>query len=160
MVARKILQLFSSLFLLTAVAPLYAGDFYIGAKVGQMVIDNIGVDDPTNIGLTLGYEFGVVAADVGIEGEYTKSASSGSFAGNDVDVETIGIYLAGRTAGPLYVKGRFGYIDTDVEGRSGISDSGTSYGLGFGFSVGIAQFEFEYTRINSDIDFFSAAVVF
>lgn len=160
MLARKIIPLMSSFLLFTVAPPIYAGDFYFGAKIGQMVIDNVGIDDPTNLGLTLGYEFGAVAADVGVEGEYTKSTKDGTFQGNDFDVETIGLYLAGRTAGPLYVKGRFGYVDTNVDGRAGISESGTSYGLGLGFSVGVAQFEFEYTRINSDINFFSAAVLF
>jgi outer membrane immunogenic protein len=160
MIARKICMLLASVFMFTTAPSIYAGNFYFGAKVGQMVIDNIGVNDPTNIGLTLGYEIGTVVADVGVEGEYTRSAKSGSYEDHDVDVETMGLYVAARSAGPIYAKGRLGYVNTNVDGRTGIEDSGVSFGLGFGFSVGIAQFEFEYTKINADINFFSAAVLF
>ena len=160
MIARKILLLLSCPFLLTTVAPLYAGDFYIAAKVGSMMIDKSGVDDPTNIGIALGYEIGVVAADIGIEGEYTKTSDNGSFAGSDVEVETVGIYLAGRTAGPIYLKGRLGYVDVDVEGPLNVDDSGATYGLGVGVSTGVIQLELEYTQINSDISFLSVSVQF
>ena len=160
MIARKILLLLSSTLLITTAAPTYAGDFFFGAKVGQMVVDSIDIDEPVNIGINLGYEIGTVVADVGVEGEYTRTVSSGSFAGNDVDVQTFGLYLAGRTAGPLFVKGKLGFVNADVDGQPDVGGTGTSFGLGLGFSVGIAQFEFEYTKINSNINFFSAGVIF
>jgi hypothetical protein len=133
-----------------------AGDVYVGAKAGPMLVDISGADDPTNVGLTLGYQLGVLVGDIAIEGEYTTSLDDGQVSGAPVEVDTLGLFLALRTAGPVYFKARGGVasVDTTV-GASDSSKSGIAYGLGLGFGIGVAQLELEYTVMEGDTHFVS-----
>ncbi|BAU49213.1 cell envelope biogenesis protein OmpA [Sulfurifustis variabilis] len=142
-------------------APAAQADWYFGAKTGPMMIDVGGFDDPTNVGVLVGHEWGVVAGDIGVEAELTRTLDDGEFAGQDVKVDTQGLYAAFRTAGPVYLIGKAGVVRNEVEvGSSSGSDTGTALGAGVGFSIGIAQFELEYTRIDDDIDFLSLGLRF
>lgn len=142
-------------------APAGQAEWYFGAKAGPMMIDAGGVDDPTNAGVLIGREWGVVAGDVGIEAELSKTIDDGRFAGQDVQVNTRGLYVAFRTAGPVYLIGRAGMVRTEREiGSVSDSDTNSAIGAGVGFSIGIAQFELEFTRIDEDIDFLSLGLRF
>lgn len=142
-------------------SPAVQADWYIGAKTGPMMIDESGVDDPTNAGVLIGHEWGVVAGDLGIEAEITTTVDDGEFAGQDVQLDTLGLYAAFRTAGPVYLIGKAGVIRNELEiGSVSDSDTGSAIGAGVGFSIGIAQFELEYTRIDEDIDFVSLGLRF
>lgn len=142
-------------------SPAGHAEWYIGAKAGPMMIDADGVDDPTNAGVIIGHEWGVVAGDLGIEAEFTKTIDDGRFAGQDVQVDTLGLFAAFRTAGPVYLIGKAGVVRNEVEvGSVSDSDTGTAIGAGVGFSIGIAQFELEFTRLDDDIDFLSLGVRF
>ena len=149
------------LFGLVAAAPVAAGELIFGAKTGPMMIDVSGIDDPTNIGLMVGYQQGVVLGDLAIEGEFTTSSSDGDLAGNKVSIDTMAVYAALRTAGPIYFKVKGGFLQEDVKiGSSSDSDSGMSYGAGVGFGIGILQLELEYTQVEQDVSFLSLGVQF
>jgi len=138
-----------------------AGDVYLGAKAGPMQVDIGGADDPTNIGFTLGYELGVLVADIAIEGEYTTTLDEGTVSGSGIEVDTVGLFLALRTAGPLYFKARAGMasVDTTV-GSSESSESGVAYGVGVGFGIGLVRLEIEYTAMEGDTRFLSVGAQF
>lgn len=157
----KTLLLVGLLGLVTA-APASAGDLYFGAKTGSMIVDASNVKtDPTNVGVLVGYELGVVLGDLALEGELTTSTSDGEIkpSGAKFDVDTIAAYLAFRTAGPFYLKAKGGFMQTDIDGES---DTGASYGIGVGFGIGIAQLELEYTQtsVDPDLAFVSVGVQF
>ena len=146
---------------LVAAAPASAGGLYFGAKTGSMIIDNSNVKtDATNVGVLVGYELGVVLGDLAVEGELTTSTSDGEYkGGGNFSVDTAAAYLAFRTAGPIYLKAKGGFMQVDA----GSTESGASYGVGVGFGIGIAQLELEYTQTAidpSDVAFVSVGVQF
>lgn len=147
--------------LATGFAPAATADWYFGAKAGPMLIDTAGVGDPTNAGVMIGKEWGVVIGDVGVQGEFTTSTTKGKYAGNDVSVDTQAVYGVFRTAGALYLIAKAGVLREEVKiGAASSTDSGSSVGLGVGFSLGVAQLELEYTQVEKDIAFLSLGVRF
>lgn len=144
-----------------AAAPTAAADWYFGANTGPMMIDTAGVGDPTNAGVLVGHEWGVVVGDVGVQGEFTTSINKGDYAGNDVSVDTRAVYGVFRTAGAIYLVAKAGFLHEEVTiGSASATDSGSSLGLGVGFSLGVAQLELEYTQIEQDIGYVSLGVRF
>ena len=143
----------------------YASGLTFGAKTGPMRIDNSFIDDdPTNAGVAVGYEIGVVLGDIGFEGELTttmKDGSTNATPSDDVSVDTMGLYATYRSPGFLYFKAKTGFTRWDVSaGGYEDDDTVTSMGIGLGFSLGIIQFELEYTEIDDDIDFICLGVQF
>lgn len=153
-----------SLGLLVA-APSYAQSYspwYLGLKVGQMDADVSGFDEATNAGIYGGYTLHDDSnGRFAIEGEYTRSIADGDLPGGEWDIETLAAYGAFRTAGPVFLKIKAGYLREDVSVSSGNfsvsgKDSGLSFGAGGGFRLGEkAAFELEYTVIEDDVNFFS-----
>lgn len=141
--------------------PAAAADWYVGVNTGPMLIDAAGVSDPTNAGVMIGHEWGVVLGDVGVQGEFTSTIDEGSLAGNEVSVSTQAVYGVFRTAGALYLIAKAGVLREEVEiGGASDSDSGGAMGLGVGFSLGVAQLELEYTQVEQDIAYLSLGVRF
>lgn len=144
--------------------------WYAGIKAGTMSVDVSAYEDATSMGLILGYRLSDNSSgSLAVEGEYTNSSSenitvlgiSGKW-----DVDTLAVYLAYRTGGDLYFKGKIGYLNEDVNVNiagasiSG-SDSGASYGIGGGWKFGKTNaVELEYTIIETDVDFISLGVNF
>jgi hypothetical protein len=142
-------------------SPAGQADWYFSAKAGPMMVDEPDLDDPINAGVIIGHEWGVVAGDLGIEAELTQTIDDGEVAGQDLQVDTRGLYAAFRTAGPVYLIAKAGMVRTEIEaGGVSQSDTDTAYGAGLGFSIGIAQFELEYTRMHEDVDFVSLGLRF
>jgi len=137
----------------------FAGDFTFGAMTGPMILDIPGdPDNPTNGGIVLGYELGVVLADLSVEANLTKTLNKGD---NDSEVDTAGLYLALRTPGPIYFKARGGFVSWDYSNKNeSFDDSGASYGLGIGFSLALLLIEVDFTQIDDDINFVSVGVRF
>lgn len=146
---------------LVMASPASAGGLIFGANTGTMNIDDADVTDPRNVGFMLGYEMGVVLGDLAFEGEITRTVANGDLNGADVKVGTEALYVALRTAGPIYFKGRVGTLQEKVEiGSVSGTDSGSSYSLGIGFSLGLVQAELDFTRVEADINYISLGVVF
>jgi len=140
-----------------------SADWFFGAKTGPMLVDvtGSGASDPVNTGVVIGYDIGVVVADLALEGELTTTTGDGKFSGDKVSLDTQALYLAFRTGGPIYFKAKGGFVNTELTNVNGkFSDSGVSYGIGLGFGIGIAQLELEFTTIDSDTAFFSVGVQF
>ena len=155
------LYLLLALFSMVMASPAMADGVIFGANTGTMNIDDPDVTDPRNMGFMVGYEVGVGLGDVAVEGEVTRTVSNGDLNGADVKVGTEALYVALRTAGPIYFKGRVGTLQEKVEiGNVSGTDSGSSYSLGIGFSLGLVQAELDFTRVESDINYVSLGVVF
>ena len=146
---------------LVVASPASAGDWFFGAKTGPMIVNDSSVKtNPTNIGVVVGYELGVVLGDLALEGEMTTTNSKGKTdLGTKFDANTKALYLAFRSAGPVYLKAKAGFLQVDNDGNT---DSGSSYGIGLGFSVGIAQLELEAAKsaVDPDVTFVSLGVQF
>ena len=146
---------------LLALASNAAAEFYIGAKTGTMLVDISGADDPVNTSLILGYEFGVVFGDVGLEAEFSRTTSDGEVGGEDLEVDTNGYYVTFLTPGALYLKARAGMVDSDVKiGSASESDNNSSLGVGVGISTGILRVELEFTTIDDDIEYLTLGLQF
>jgi len=134
-----------------------ADGFYFGA-VGAMAKNSApGFDNAVNVGLVLGYEFmGIGIGDIAIEGAFTTSVRDGDLLGNNNwNVDTLSGFGVFRSSGPIYLKAKAGFTNWDLE-AAGVSADGTdfSWGLGLGFSFSLGQIEFEYSKIQDDINFY------
>ena len=137
--------------------PRAADGLYVGIQAGSMSHDGSGFDSANNLGVTLGYEFlNVALGDIAIEGGYTNTVDKGNAPAGDWEIETLAAWGVFRTAGPLYLKAKGGVLRSNIN-DSLQSNTSTEFsaGIGGGFSVGIAQLELEYTRIEEDVDFIS-----
>lgn len=138
----------------------YAGGITFGAKTGPMIIDlpGPGIDDPTNAGVAVGWEQGVVLGDLGVEAEFTTTINQGKIGTQDLEIDTFGGYVTYRSPGFIYLKGRMGFVNWETNNNQ--DDTGKSVGLGLGFSLALIKIELDYTRIDDDIDFVSIGVQF
>jgi hypothetical protein len=146
-----------------AFAPAAMADVYFGVNAGSMLIDPAGYDDPTNAGVFIGKEWGVVAGDIGVQAEFTTTIDDGSLYNYfPVSIDTQAIYGVFRTAGPVYLIGKAGLLreDVEIEGLGSDDDTGLAAGIGVGFSLGVAQLELEYTLVEEDISYLSVGVRF
>ena len=124
---------------------------YWGAKVATVDIDANGYTNTLNVGLFVGAEFAQAGSNiVSLEGELTTSLVDGdtNVAGIDYSVQTFALYAAMRTGNETYLKIKAGILDREITfnipGSS--SDSGLSWGVGFGFN----NYEIEYTFADGD----------
>ncbi len=155
---------------LVMVSPASADGWIFGVNTGTMHVTDP-IDDPTttsnprNIGFMAGYEIGIGLGDLAFEGEITRTATSGDtfYQGSyvDLEVETEALYVAFRSAGPIYFKGRLGTLqETLIFDSDSYTASVTSFGIGAGFSLGLVQLEIDLTQIEADITYLSLGVVF
>ena len=139
-------------------------EFLLGVKTGPMLVkfDDADVsDDPTNLGISVGYELGVFVGGLAIEAEFTRSLAAGSVLDNDLEVSTQGVYASFTTAGPLYFKARVGLMDATLDAGGLTEDeNGETYGVGVGLSLGLFRIELEYTSIDDDVNFISIGLVY
>lgn len=91
----------------------------------------------------------VGAAELDLDVEAAKETSSGDAPnGNEYDFTSLGVGLSARTAGPLYLIGRYGIArnEIDVSGGDKTTENQQSIGIGAGGSLGIVQLEVMATR--------------
>ena len=145
-------------------------ELYIGVKGGPMVTSIDGLGNAMNAAFLAGYRFH--EADTGgfsleaeysisvLDGDATVSGLSGSW-----DVTTFAYYGVFRSSGKTYFKGKFGRVEEDVKISIGgisvaVTDTGTSFGIGFGKMMENSSLEIEYTIIEEDINFLSIGYIF
>lgn len=159
---KMVLTVIGLLVLLLAANSAMAAGITFGAKSGPMQLDTDGVEDPINAGVAVGYEFGIVLGDIGLEGEFTTTVKEGELGIQRLKLDTAGAYVTYRSPGFIYLKGRAGYVgwDADFNQNGTDDDTGASYGAGLGFNLKIVKFELEYTKIDDDIDFISLGIQF
>lgn len=157
---KKTLHIFSVLGVLglgLAAPSAYAFDSSFSVKAGMLAIED---DDSaaTQVGIVWGMDF---VGMIGAELELNTSVADGEIAGGvDYSVTQAGGYAVLMTPGPVYFKGKAGYVYNDVDfGAVSDSDSDVAYGIGVGF----LGFEVEYTRsqyFDQDVDFLSVSFGF
>lgn len=138
------------------------GQPYVGAKVGQFMIDEDTdtLDDLTAYGIIGGYNF---TPAVGMEVEYVGSSDKTiDIAGVDVDydLKTYGIYGTYNYTFPntsIYAKGKLGLAKAEVKASAAgvsASDSDTGLaggiGLGYNFNPNVAV-EGEWSYVAEDV---------
>lgn len=147
---------------LLIVTPALADGLYFGAKTGRIVVNDSAVKThPTNVGFVLGYEQGLVLGDLGFEAEMTTTTGKGELdSGRDFEADTKALYVAFRTAGPIYFKARGGFLQIDSNDWD--TKTGSSIGVGLGLGLGLIQIELEVTKtaLDPDIAFASVGVQF
>ena len=147
------------------------GQPYVGAKIGQFMIDEGELDDPTAFGAYAGYNF---TPEFGMEVEYVGSSEESiniSGVNVDYDLKTYGIYGAYRYVFPntaLYAKGKLGFakaeINVEANGFGGSasdsdSDTGVAGGIGLGYLVNPnIAIEGEYALVAEDLDLLTIGV--
>ena len=131
----------------------YAGQPYIGAKIGQYNPDldiNNDIDSATSYGVYGGYKF---TPEFGVEAEYLTTSDEevydNAIEKSEYSANVYGIYATYDYAFPttaLYAKGRLGFAKNEVDGEytnkvSSVlnesfsdSDTGVAGGLGLGYN--------------------------
>ena len=143
------------------------GQMMVGIKVGDVRIDDPLYENANNATLVLGYQFARVVgnrASASVEFEIGDSFNEGDLnispPGN-WKARTIGLYMAVRTPGTVYFKGKLGVLDSDIRTRDtgqfilDQGDTAFAFGAGFGVLLGAEKnfnLELEWTGASGDND--------
>ena len=142
---------------------------YGGLGVGAMDADINGLDASWNGSVMLGYAFGDGPGKFAVEAQYTGPVSDGDVnggGGGDWNIQTIAGYVAYRYGETVYVKARLGYLHESASIHIGPAnlnenDDSVSGGVGVGWNINEnIAIEGEFTVIESDINFYSAALIY
>lgn len=149
----KRFTLIISIFIASLLSSVASAEGYWGAKAASVDVDTNGYSNALNVGLFVGAEFAQAGSNiVSLEGELTTSIIDGdtNISGIDYSIQTLALYAAMRTGSETYLKVKAGILDRDVTFSTGGSntDSGLSWGVGFGFN----SYEIEYTFFDGDGD--------
>ena len=145
----------------------YAGQPYVGVKVGKFLVDTDGLDDPTAYGIYAGYNFD---PNFGAEIEYVGSSDTDIETGvrgvnAEYNLKTYGAYGTYRYQFPntgLYAKGKLGFAKAEIDASlsdilgntisESDSDSGVAGGIGLGYNFNPSMsVEAEYDYVAEDI---------
>lgn len=150
----KRFTLIMSLFAACLLGNAASAEGYWGAKVLSVDIDASGYSNPINLGLFVGAEFGQLGSNiVSLEGEVTTSLIDGdtNVSGIDWSVQTFALYAAMRTGSDNYLKIKAGLLDREITlSTAGASVSGSDSGLSWGVGFGFNNYEIEYTFVDGD----------
>ena len=138
-------------------------DFFVGVRAGvtDVSIDNFEVDEsPSNAGLLLGYKLPFFLSRISLEADFTRSVSDGEVAGSDLGVDSNGLFLAYRTSGFFYLKGRVGLMKAELTGDFAESENGEAYGVALGLRFASLAAELDHTVIDDDVGYTSVALIF
>lgn len=134
--------------------PACSDQWYYGFKLAYFETDLNNVDDPDNAGLIVGYDWVNNYGSVGIEGDISSTFEDGTFAGEEVSVDTAGLFATYRTRGfsvdalgfYLKLKGGVTYYDLSI-GSTNTDETEASFGLGAGINMGAVTFELDFTKV-------------
>lgn len=139
--------------------------FYIGLTAGSDKIDAEGVDDASGAGIMAGWRFNKNFA-LEFAGHASEADADDLLTGCVFEVDTAALYLAARSSGQLYAKGRVGVLSETITPRDTCAfapeetDSGLSAGIGGGVRLGQAALELEYTMVEADVNRLSLSVLY
>lgn len=143
-------------------APAYAVvDSAFGVKGGLLSFDG-DATAATQAGLVYSID---LAGLLGVEFEFNTTLADGDAGfSTDYTATQLGAYGVLMSPGPIYIKGKAGYVRTelDFDGIGSDEDTDLAYGLGIGFEA-LAALEVEYTRTkwnDIDVDFISVSFKF
>lgn len=146
-----------------------AGPLNIGLYVGQLDLDfGLGFENATVYGLATSFDLAkhgsndiLVEFTYGVSGE---ASSDDSIIPDEYTTSSMALFAAYRTSGPVYFKGRLGYMQVSLEQDFYIPDAGSptgftldataeddesgfAYGLGGGMMFGNYRLELDYTVV-------------
>lgn len=130
------------------------GTFYGGLKAGSFVSDIDGLDNAFALGARIGYDYGrqwSLELDF-LTGEYEAAADGLK---EELDGDSLGVYVTYRSPGAAYYIIRFGWIDLEIAKSTKfnfkeVDNIDFSYGLGAGLEITEnISLELEYTLIES-----------
>ncbi|MEX1081178.1 MAG: hypothetical protein WD382_05660 [Halofilum sp. (in: g-proteobacteria)] len=140
----------------------------VSITTGRADLDESGYDPATVASVRVGTQIldaGLFDLDAGVEAATDIDAGE-TADGEEWNFRSLGGYLSGRTAGPLYLIGRLGLARQQIE-IDGDSNTATqrSAGIGVGASTGVVRLELMATRYASeddlsDITWLSAGISF
>jgi len=155
---------------LSAPAMAVENPLYIGLTAGKMMVDLDGLDDANSTGILMGYRF---TDELAVEGGFTKSSSAditAPGANGTWDIDTITVFMAYRTPGDVYFKGKIGVINRDISystsnGVLTTSDAGSESGGSLGVGGGVkfsktGALELEYSLVDGHVNYLSLGVNF
>lgn len=139
--------------------------FYLGLTAGSDKVNVDGVDNASGAGLMAGWR---INKNVAIEfsGHSSDADADEILPGCVFEIDTVALYLAARSSGQVYAKGRMGMLSETVTPRDSCaftpeqSESGISIGAGGGVRMGKAALELEYTMVEADVDRLSVSVLY
>ena len=139
------------------------GQWLAGIKYGSMTNDDPGFSDADAYTLVLGYQFARPIYEQGsasVEFEFTDTDEANINNGINSgrwDATTLAAYIAYRTPGTVYFKGKIGLLHSDVKVEinevdvSDGSDVAFGYGAGIGLRLGAEQ------NINLELEWVGAS---
>lgn len=138
-------------------------DLRLGVRAGSMLVgfDDVEVaEDPVSVAASIGYEFSRVGG-LSLEAEISRSTTPGMVIGNDLEVESQGVYIAYETAGRMYLRARVGYMDASlISGDLSEAEGGETYGLALGLRLSGMCIELDYTAVDDDVSFVNIGLRF
>jgi outer membrane immunogenic protein len=146
--------------------PAFSDEWHFGVKLAYFETDLTDADDPDNAGIVVGYDWVNDYGSLGIEGDISSTFEEGRYAGEEVDVDTAGLFATYRTKGfavdtlgfYLKLKGGVTYYELGV-GATDTDETEASFGIGGGVNMGAVAFELEIVTIN-DSEMINFAMLF
>ena len=138
---------------------------YIGLTAGSDKVDIQGIDNASGAGLMAGWRFNQNFA-LEFAGHASDADAGGILPGCVFEIDTVALYLAARSSGQFYAKGRVGVLSETITPRDTCAftpeqtESGLSAGLGAGIRLGKAALELEYTMVEADVNRLSLSVLY
>lgn len=139
--------------------------FYIGLTAGSDKIDVQGIDDASGAGLLAGWRFNNNIA-LEFSGHASDAEADGILPGCTFEIDTVALYLAARSSGQFFAKGRVGALSETITPRDTCAfapegkESGLSAGIGGGVRIGKAAIELEYTMVEADVNRLSISALY
>lgn len=170
-------QIFSFIVLLALTFSVYAEEgFYLGLRAANVSVNEdeiddlknspvgVKVDDAGKMALMLGYDFGKSVSVELLAGKSTHDVTyETTYADQELDLSTLGLYLTYRTEGEWFFKGKGGLLSRTVELSNGDKDSAGLISIGLGGGVNIDErlsFELEFMTIEQGISSFGVNAVY
>lgn len=158
----------------------YTNGFYAGIKLGSVNVDEDEIDDlkdsPIDVeiddaglgGLQIGYRFlprFSIEVDMA-SSEHDVTYSTPLLPEQDLKISTFGLYIAYRSLGQWYFKGRAGLISRKLElspelpGQEEDTDGLLSIGFGGGVRIDKVNLEAEFTTIEEGVSSFGFVALY
>ncbi len=148
-------RMFFTLFIASAGPSAFAGGLHLSGSIGYLSTEQNSIDNKHgNFAgtATVGVEvLGLVLGTVYAEFERTLLLNDGEWNNEGYEYTSDGLYLALRTAGPLYAIGRVGYVKAKFEPeiRSTVGKRDEAISMGVGYGLGLRN-ELLYTHIEHE----------
>ncbi len=169
-------QICSVIVLLTLTFSAYAEEgFYLGLRAAKVTVNEDEIDDLKNFDveiddagkteLMIGYDFGKSISVELLAGRSTHDVTyAAAIPDEELYLSTLGLYVAYRSEGEWFFKGKGGLLARTVElSKQGGEDSAGLISIGLGGGVKVNErlsFELEFTTIEQGVSSFGVNAVY